>query len=59
MAFKQINLNGGLNLQDSELKKGFNEFSDLQNLRHENGSLVKRHATGSSTTIGKIGRAHV
>jgi len=51
MAFKQINLNGGLNLQDSELKKGFNEFSDLQNLRHENGSLVKRHATGASTTI--------
>tara|TARA_R110002020_G_scaffold465101_1_gene686295 strand:- start:447 stop:3986 length:3540 start_codon:yes stop_codon:yes gene_type:complete len=52
MAFKQINLNGGINLQDSDLKKGFNEFADLQNLRHENGSLVKRHATGSSTTIG-------
>tara|TARA_Y100001973_G_scaffold56639_1_gene83554 strand:+ start:1555 stop:5097 length:3543 start_codon:yes stop_codon:yes gene_type:complete len=51
MAFKQINLNGGLNLQDSELKKGFNEFSDLQNLRHENGSLVKRHGTGAPTTI--------
>ena len=51
MAFKQINLNGGLNLQDSELKKGFNEFSDLQNLRHENGSLVKRYGTGAPTTV--------
>tara|TARA_R110002020_G_scaffold475299_1_gene709499 strand:+ start:889 stop:4581 length:3693 start_codon:yes stop_codon:yes gene_type:complete len=51
MPFKEVNLTGGLNLQDSDLKKGFNEFEELDNLRHENGSLVKRYGVGISTAI--------
>ena len=51
MPFKEVNLTGGLNLQDSDSKIGFNEFKQLQNLRHENGHLVKRYGTGDMATI--------
>tara|TARA_R100001594_G_scaffold12533_3_gene27778 strand:- start:1803 stop:5942 length:4140 start_codon:yes stop_codon:yes gene_type:complete len=51
MAIKEVNLSGTLNLQDDEYRIGLDGFTELINLRQENGKLVQRYGTGSPATI--------
>ncbi len=50
MPTKIVNLNGSLNLQDDEFTVGLDGFTELINLRQENGKLVRRLGTGALKT---------
>ena len=50
MPTKIVNLNGTLNLQDDEFAIGLNGFTELINLRQENGKLIRRLGTGALVT---------
>ena len=47
MPTKLVNLNGTLNLQDDEFTVGLDGFTELINLRQENGKLIRRKGTGA------------
>ena len=51
MPTKEINLSGTLNTEDDEFHIGFNGFTELINLRQQNGKLIQRYGTGSPTTV--------
>lgn len=59
----EANLDAGLNTQDDPKRVGFNGFTELQNVRHANGKLIKRYGTGtqssaiSGTSSAKINNA--
>lgn len=45
----EANLDAGLNTQDDPKRVGFNGFTELQNVRHVNGKLIKRFGTGTQS----------
>lgn len=51
MAFKIVNLAGGLNTQDDPKTIGFEGFTALQNVRQANGKLKKRFGTGTASSL--------
>ena len=51
MPTKIVNLDGSLNTQDDDFDVGFNGFTQLVNLRQENGKLVQRYGSGTATSI--------
>jgi hypothetical protein len=51
MPTKIVNINGSLNLEASEFQVGLDGFTELVNLRQENGRLVRRKGTGALTTF--------
>ena len=51
MPTKIVNINGSLNLESSEFEVGLDGFTELINLRQENGRLVRRKGTGALTTF--------
>tara|TARA_Y100001937_G_scaffold15877_1_gene21789 strand:- start:694 stop:4530 length:3837 start_codon:yes stop_codon:yes gene_type:complete len=51
MPTKIVNINGSLNTESSEFDVGFDGFTELINLRQENGKLIRRKGTGALTSF--------